>query len=319
MVSAPESGETDLRIAVVMPTYNRWGKTHTSLASLLNSEYRNFEVVLVEDGCTDGTVEQCQAEFPEVTILHGNGDLWWSGSANMGIEYAISHGADAVILLNDDNNVEPLTIGSFVESFKRQGPESIICGRIKVLGSDATEWRGNPPPWHPEFNTWQPLEFNGRAELSIDHPPGRQGVLIPTECFRRVGTLDRKNFAMNWADHNFHYRAMKGGYRYFIAADAVIWNAPKEEPPQARDIFTLSGAWWFLTNRRSYGNLKALRRHLKRYLPPGEYRRTFYPILGRHLLWLGYGWLTTKPALHKPLRAIKRAVSPNIAPGGSTR
>jgi hypothetical protein len=57
--------------------------------------------------------------------------------------------------------------------------------------------------------------------------------------------------------------------------------------------------------------MKALRRHLKIYLPPREYRKIFYPILRRHLLWLTYGWLTRKPLLHKPLRAIKRVILPD--------
>ena len=314
-----EAGKEELRLAVIVPTYNRWQKARVALAHLSKSEYRNFEVVLVEDGCTDGTPERCRAEFPEVTILHGDGDLWWSGACNLGIEHALRREADAVVLVNDDNNVEPQTIGSLVESFRRQGAQSVVCARIRVVDSDAPEWRGNPPPWHPEFQTWQPPDISGIEDLPIRHPPGGQGVLIPAQCFRRVGLFDRRNLPMHWADHNFHYRAMKAGYNYFIATRAVIWNVPNEEPPQLRDIFTIRGAWWFLTNPRSYGNMKTLRTHLKLSLPPGQYRRTFYPILGRHLAWLAYGWLQRKPLLHKPLRILKRSVLPGKSPTASTR
>jgi GT2 family glycosyltransferase len=113
---------------------------------------------------------------------------------------------------------------------------------------------------------------------------------------------------MNWADHNFHYRAMRAGYEYFIAPRAVVWERANKEPAQAKNLFTLRNAWWFLTNRRSYGNLRALRRHLKRCLSPREYRAIFYPILFRHLAWLSYGWLQNTPRLHKPLRFAKRTI-----------
>lgn len=306
------AGRQRLRMMVVMPTYNRWEKARVWLDCLMKSEYRDFEIALIEDNCTDGTVEKCRAEFPEVHILHGDGNLWWSGGANMGVEYALSLDADLILLINDDNNVEPQTLGKLVEGYLRQGERSVICSRIRLKDSDEPEWLGNPPPWHPEFKTWQAPEFGDRTELRIEHPPGGQGVLIPAACFREVGLFDRKNLPMGWADHDFHYRAMKAGYKYYIAADAVIWNYPNVEARKNRDIFTLRGAWWFLTdNHHSYGNMKALRRHLKLYLPPREYRKIFYPILRRHLLWLTYGWLTRKPLLHKPLRAIKRIFLPD--------
>ncbi len=302
-----ENKQTEPRVFAVMPTYNRWEEARVSIACLLKSDYTNIQIVLVEDACTDGTVEQCRAEFPQVTILHGDGDLWWSGATNMGTRYALEQGAEAVLWINDDIRAEPQTLGALVSSHKRKGEKSVICARIRLPGGDR-EWRGDPPPWHPDHGTWESPELPAEGEFELLHPPGGQGVLIPSDCFREIGFLDRENFAMNWADHNFHYRAMRAGYRYFMAASAVVWERPNKKPPQEENIFTLKNAWWFLTNRRSYGNLRALRRHLKRCLPPDEYRRVFYPILRRHLLWLSYGWLTRKPLLHKPIRQTKKVM-----------
>ena len=304
--TATESNESEPRLFIVMPTHNRWHEARISLGCLFQSTYRNFKVILVEDACTDGTVEKCRAEFPHVDILHGDGDLWWSGATNMGTKKALELGAEVIMWINDDIHVEPETLHYLIESFKRTG-KSVVCARIRLPGNDSHEWRGDPPTWHPDRGAWQPPEFPTTGDLAIEHPPGGQGVLIPAQCFRDIGFLDRANFAMNWADHNFHYRAMKAGYQYFISPRAVVWERANKEPPQSEKIFTLRGAWWFLTNRRSYGNLKALRRHLKRCLTPPEYRKIFYPILFRHLAWLSYGWLTGKPLLHKPLRAFKKA------------
>jgi GT2 family glycosyltransferase len=307
--SVKETEELNPRLFIVVPTYNRWDEARVSLECLLGSTYKNIKVLLVEDACTDGTVEKCRDAFPEVEVLHGNGDLWWSGSTNMGTKHAIEQGAELVMWINDDIRVEPETIAHLVKSSRRGGPKAIVCARIRLPFGDAREWRGDPPSWHPDRKSWHPLEFPTEGDLPIEHPPGGQGVVIPAQCFRDIGLLDRANFAMNWADHNFHYRAMKAGYKYFISPRAVVWERANQAPPQSEKIFTLRGAWWFLTNRRSYGNLKALRRHLKRCLPPQEYRRVFYPILSRHLKWLSHGWLIRKPLLRKLVRVLKKGFS----------
>ncbi len=305
-------------LAVIIPTHNRWEEARETLAQLKKSDYRSFEIVLIEDGCTDGTADNCQREFPDVHLLHGDGNLWWSGAINKGVEYALERGADAIVWLNDDNRVEPNTLSRMVESFERQGDRSIICARTKTMDTGLDEWVGDPPRWHPEFGKWKAPDLSAE-DVPVKHPPGGRGVLIPARCFREIGLVDIKAFPHYWADHDFHYRAMKAGYRYFIASKAVVRNVPNKLRPEATELFSTTGARWFLFNRRSAMNMPTVRRLLKRHLSRQEYRRTFYPILFRHLLWLSYGWLTQRPRLHKPLRKVKERVARSKAPDASGR
>lgn len=295
------------RLAVIIPTHNRWHEARISLACLERSGYRNFEIVLVEDGCTDGTAENCRKEFPSVRLLHGDGNLWWSGAINMGLDYALAGSFDAVVWLNDDNRVEPETLGRLVESFERKGARSIIVSRIKTAGTEADEWTGGPPPWHAKFKEWTPPDFRSATEVAIEYPPGGQGVLIPSGAFAEVGRVDARAFPHYWADHDFHFRALRAGYKYFISTRAVVHNVPNERRPQYDTIHaSLRGARWFLFDQRSSMNPVILRRMIKRHLPPRDYRQTFYPLLWQQLKWLASGWAANKPVLHKSLRFVKR-------------
>ncbi len=319
MINTAVDMEADPRLFIVIPTFNRWDEARVSLQCISQSTYRNFRVLLIEDACSDGTVEKCRAEFPEVEILHGNGDLWWSGAINMGTQHALERGAELVMWINDDVRVEPETIGHLVATVERNGPRSIACARIKLTDSSAPEWRGGPPPWHPEFNGRKSNEVPAQGDVPIEHPPGGQGVVIPAQCVREIGQIDVRNFPHYWADHDFHYRAMRAGYKYFITAEAVVWNVPNKPRPEVQRDFSLRWLHWFLTDRRSAMNMPTLRRLLKRHLPPREYRKIFYPILFRHVAWLSYEWLIRKPLLHRPLRALKRSLSRSATDGSAGR
>src|SRR5712692_1687160 len=318
MTVTTKADRRELFLTVVIPTYNRWEEARATLAALTRSEYKNFEVVLVDDGCTDGTADNCRREFPDVHLLRGDGNLWWSGAINKGVAFALDRNADAIVWLNDDNRVEPETLSWMVESFERLGDRSIVCARTKATDTRLDEWVGDPPRWHPEFGKWQPPDLSAE-DVPVKHPPGGRGVLIPAQSFREIGLVDSQAFPHHWADHDFHYRAMKAGYRYFIAPKAVVWNVPNKVRPEASELFTSAGVRWFLFNRRSAMNIPTVRRLLKRHLPRREYRRIFYPILFRHLAWLSYGWLLRKPLLLKPLRKVKRSLFPEKASDTSGR
>ncbi len=303
------SGGSDPYLIVIIPTYNRWAQARECLAALSASDYKNFSTVLVEDGCTDGTVDACRSEFPNVHIIHGDGNLWWSGAINQGLEYALNQECEAIVWLNDDNTVERDTLFQLAASYERQGNRSIICARTRTVGSGVDEWVGDPPRWHPEFGKWAPPDLS-RLDVAVEHPPGGRGVLIPAQCFRQIGFVDSRHFPHYWADHDFHYRAMKAGFSYYLATEAAVWNAPNQERPgaQKNQIGSIRGAFWFLFNRRSPMNMLTLRRLLRRHLPESEYRRVFFPLLQRHLAWLGYEWLSRK-ALYKMLQSLKKGIS----------
>jgi GT2 family glycosyltransferase len=58
--------------------------------------------IVVDDGSTDGTREMLRSEFPEVIVLEGDGNLFWTAAINLGIRQALRLGAEYVLTLNND-------------------------------------------------------------------------------------------------------------------------------------------------------------------------------------------------------------------------
>ena len=113
---------------IIIPVHNRRNYTLKCLQNLhAIGDLEKYTVVVVDDGSTDGTSELISKEYPEVTILTGSGYLYWTGSIEMGMKYAIDHGAECVIWLNDDSSVPQGAIARLAEVAKKnQGMASAL-------------------------------------------------------------------------------------------------------------------------------------------------------------------------------------------------
>ncbi|WP_051030555.1 glycosyltransferase family 2 protein [Halothece sp. PCC 7418] len=102
-------------VYIIIPVHNRKNITLKCLETLKQcGDLDRYYTIVVDDGSTDGTSEAITNLYPEVTILTGDGNLWWTGAIRKGMEYAYERGAEYFIWLNDDtfpyNNAIPFLV-----------------------------------------------------------------------------------------------------------------------------------------------------------------------------------------------------------------
>src|SRR5258706_4282659 len=107
-------------IYVVVPVFNRKSLTDRFLCCMREQTFRRFEIIVVDDGSTDGTSALIADKFPEVQLLRGDGTLWWTGAINVGIRHAMAQAAeaDAILVINDDLEVDADYLDSLRASWK---------------------------------------------------------------------------------------------------------------------------------------------------------------------------------------------------------
>ena len=116
-------------VFIIIPVHNRKATTLTCLERLQqNGELARYSVVVVDDGSEDGTADAIATDYPEVTVLQGDGNLWWTGAITKGMEYAYEQGANFFIWLNDDTLPEPATIATLVEACQQQ-PQTLVAAQ----------------------------------------------------------------------------------------------------------------------------------------------------------------------------------------------
>ena len=89
-------------IYIIIPVHNRMEFTRQCLNSLTQQTYRKFKIIVVDDGSSDETRVMIQKEFSEVDLLHGDGNLWWTGATNFGVKHVLKNATHARLCTNDE-------------------------------------------------------------------------------------------------------------------------------------------------------------------------------------------------------------------------
>lgn len=269
---------------IVIPVFNRKDLLLKCLDSLSKQTYKNFGVVVTDDGSTDGTEEVLREYYPEVIIVKGDGNYWWTKSINEAVKQAIKEGCDYIMTLNDDLVVKEDYLEKMVNVIK-ETPKSII-GSLVV--SDEEKPRLIYAGVEKE-NYWIGKVYK-RGKLYCEYDwslhgvandralPGR-GVIYSVKLIDEIGLYDEKTFPQYAADDDFSLRAAKAGYKVMINLDAIIYSNIDETGAfkvgrKMGIIYTIKT----LFNFKSSNNLKNMWIMTLRHFPYKWYIPIIFPI-----------------------------------------
>ena len=96
----------DPRVAIIILNWNGLDDTIACLQSVSNVRYNALEIIVVDNGSSDGSVETIHKIFPEVQIVANASNLGFAEGNNVGIRQALDR-TDYILLLNNDTTVHP--------------------------------------------------------------------------------------------------------------------------------------------------------------------------------------------------------------------
>lgn len=215
---------------IVIPVHNRKVTTLNCLSHLqATGDLDNYQLVIVDDGSTDGTAEAIMAQYSDITILTGDGNLWWTGGIAMGMDYAHAQGAEFIIWLNDDCLPEPGTLDQLVAHMEAH-PDSLAAPTC-YAGSLDGEAQHNGFQGRRGCNATQGeiLEVNGLSGWC---------AAMPASVVERVGLPNIKRFPHYSGDDIYTLQVTKAGYRAYLLGDlAAVLYGPVHAKLALRDYF----------------------------------------------------------------------------------
>jgi GT2 family glycosyltransferase len=209
-------------IAVLLTCHNRKNKTLSCLTSFYNSVLPQgfaFDLYLVDDGSTDGTSDAVCKLSPDVTIIQGNGQLFWAGGMRLAFERAhLSKDYDAYLLLNDDVLLKPDFFLKLLETkkycFEKYHKGGMYSGTTIDSESGHFSYGGNvlfKGIHNPQYQLLAPTDFPQECHLA-----NANVLYVEKEVVETIGFLDKK-YTHGIADYDFSLRAYKAGFPVYIA------------------------------------------------------------------------------------------------------
>jgi GT2 family glycosyltransferase len=214
-----EQGPVDVSVlSIVLVCWNNRDYLDQCLRSLYESGMRHaFDIVVVDNGSTDGTQQMLKERYPEVAIIQNAGNVGLGKASNQGIDATCGR---YVLLLNNDTIVNGRSFDTMIE-FLERSPKSAAVGG-KLLNPD-----GTIQACYNHFSTlWEELSVATR--LGELHRPGYPAVMYAEEvqsvdwlgsaclllrrsALDQVGLLD-ESFFIYGDEADLQYRLKKAGW-----------------------------------------------------------------------------------------------------------
>ena len=200
-------------VYVIIPVHNRKNITLSCLDNLKKSgDLERYHLIVIDDGSTDGTTEAIQNLYPEVIVLAGDSNLWWTGAIKKGMEYAINQGAKYLIWLNDDCIPDTGTL-TLIVNFLQINPDIIVGASCYSLESNV--------PVESGFKGRNRLKANPDEVVFVDGLSG-YCVAIPTSIVKQIGLPDTDRFPHYFGDVMYVLKASRAKFKVCILGSAKV-------------------------------------------------------------------------------------------------
>jgi len=215
------------RTTVVILNWNSHEMTAECIRSLLAMDGVDFEILVVDNGSTDGSVDILAQEFPQITVLPQERNLGFAAGCNVGMRHALANNAEYVLLLNNDTLVAPDFMREMLAAIASDPRAGAVCPKIYFADEPNLLWYAGA-----EFSMWT-SRFKIRGWRQIDRRQFDQNqeitqgtgcaMLVRCSALRSVGLLDEQFWAYV-EDLDWSLRFLKRGYRLAFVPKARLWH-----------------------------------------------------------------------------------------------
>lgn len=257
------------KVFIVILNYNGLEVLKKCLTSVFKIDYPNFEIILVDNNSSDGSLEMAKINFSKAIFIKNEENLGFAAGNNVGIKFALERAADFILLLNNDVEVE--------KNFLTQLIDNVAEKKIIGLASPVIFDGETKEIWFSggRINWWKMKAINKKDiqtknYFNADFITGC-AMLIRAVVFQKIGLLDEDYF-LYYEDADFSFKAKKAGFQNVVVSSSWIyhWEKSRSNPENKTYWLVVSGLIFFRKNANGFfkiwGNIYLRARKIKNWL-----------------------------------------------------
>jgi GT2 family glycosyltransferase len=216
------------RVAIVLVNFHGTVDTLKCLDSIGALETSSPLTIVVDNGSTPDPSSQITQAHPWVKIIRREENGGWAGGNNAGIRHALEHGAEWIVLLNNDTIVAPDVLDRLLTSTDHQ-PDYGIVGPIICFMDDPetvmTDGCRFNRPGYPGFFERIPVPIAPSGPPQVVPVDIVNGccMMISRRVFEHIGLIDERFFLIH-EETDFCLRARRSGFQCGIVAKPLVWH-----------------------------------------------------------------------------------------------
>jgi glycosyltransferase involved in cell wall biosynthesis len=259
VIGPARSTRDEPAVSIIVPCYNGGRFLDGLMAALDRQIFRDFEIIIIDDGSTDELTARKLAELKDRARVIRQPNRGLPAARNAGAQAAR---ADTVFFHDCDDTIEPTYLSEIFPALESAPPDvAMAFSHMRLVGGDSGAY---------------PRYFN-RFDLLFGNIVGT-GLLVRMECWRAVGGYD-ETMRDGYEDWDFSLRLVEACYRgieiakplfnYRVAPVdqapsmmsvihtqglyAKLWRQLRERHPQSYNLPAIIKAWW--TTRHESGRI----------------------------------------------------------------
>ena len=209
-------------VYIVVLNWNQCALTLECVRSLMAVGYPDCRVVVVDNASSDEAASRLREEFGDrIDLIVNHSNLGFTGGNNVGIRHALAHGADYVMLLNNDTIVhDPSLVSRLVAVMESDPSIGLASPTIRYADDPDLIWYAGS-----ELSLWR--GWRHRKRMPAIPEPTECGyasgccVMARAELIRGIGML-AEDYFLTVEDVEWSLRARRAGWRVVYVPDARL-------------------------------------------------------------------------------------------------
>lgn len=215
------------KVSAITLNWNGKDDTIECIASLKKLNYPNYDIVVVDNGSTDGSVSALRAQYPDIAIIENGRNLGYAEGFNVGLKYAHENGADYFLIVNNDTIIDPDAMTALVLAAESAPDIGFVSGKVY--------WHNDPNRLQTAGRLTDPHTLVGTHVASGEIDNGQVDaikeydfiddvfLLVRQSVYKKVGGYD-PNFFLYFEETDWCARVRRAGFTIIYTPHAKIWH-----------------------------------------------------------------------------------------------